>query len=169
MTNSLSQTMISELISALKDSQLQLATAESCTGGWVAKSLTDQAGSSLWFERGFVTYSNESKQEMLGVDGQLIIEQGAVSQQVAEAMATGALLNSHASVSLSITGIAGPGGGSDEKPVGLVWFAWAKKNKDNPIRIASEQQIFSGNRDMVREQAVSHSLTGLIRFLKNAE
>ena len=139
----------------------KLALAESCTGGWIAKVLTDLAGSSAWFERGFVTYSNEAKHEMLGVAETTLDRYGAVSQETVIEMAIGALKNSHADYSMSVSGIAGPGGGSADKPVGLVWFAWADKNDI----LLSEKQIFTGDRDAVREQAVSYALSKLLNLL----
>jgi nicotinamide-nucleotide amidase len=130
-----------------------LASAESCTGGMIAAACTDLAGSSRWFERGFVTYSNEAKTELLGVPHALIDSQGAVSQPVAEAMALGALRRSRAQVAAAVTGIAGPGGGSAQKPVGTVWFAWAV-----PERCWSECLCFDGDRAAVRLQTVHHAL-----------
>ena len=135
-----------------------LATAESCTGGWVAQCLTAIAGSSDWFERGFVTYSNEAKQEMLGVAAETLALHGAVSEATAAAMAEGALAHSRADWALAITGIAGPGGGSPNKPVGLVCFAWA--GRDGQLRV--ETRRFSGERNAVRAQAVAHALDGLL-------
>ena len=135
-----------------------LATAESCTGGWVSQCLTAIAGSSGWFERGFVTYSNTAKQEMLGVAGETLIRHGAVSEAVALAMATGALQHSRAHWALAITGIAGPGGGSDEKPVGTVCFAWAGPEDC----CATETCRFAGDRTAVRAQSVCHALSGLL-------
>ncbi|MFN7097887.1 MAG: CinA family protein, partial [Gammaproteobacteria bacterium] len=110
--------------------QWLLTTAESCTGGWIAETITSIAGSSKWFERGFVCYSNLAKQEMLGVAPDLILQHGAVSQEVAHALAAGAIKHSHAQVSIAVTGIAGPGGGSPTKPVGTVWFGWAYPTQD---------------------------------------
>ena len=135
-----------------------LATAESCTGGWIAKCCTDYAGSSNWFERGFVTYSNDAKQEMLQVSQQLLEEQGAVSVEVAQEMVAGALNNSRATAALSVTGIAGPDGGTAEKPVGTVCFGWSYNG-------ASCSQIcqFPGDRNAVREQTVIHALTGMLQ------
>ena len=141
----------------------KLTVAESCTGGWVAKILTDLAGSSAWFERGFVTYSNQAKHEMLSVAESTLETYGAVSQETVIEMAVGALKNSHADFSLSISGIAGPDGGSTDKPVGLVWFGWANKTNNSPKIITSEQKLFSGDRNAVREQAVIHALSGLIK------
>ena len=136
--------------------QWMLATAESCTGGMVAAACTDLAGSSSWFERGFVTYSNAAKTQMLDVDAQLIAAHGAVSEPVARAMAQGALQHSAAQVALAITGVAGPGGGSDAKPVGTVWFAFA-----GPWGVHSEVQHFGGDRTAVRQAAALHALLRL--------
>lgn len=146
----------------------KLAVAESCTGGWVAKVLTDLSGSSAWFERGFVTYSNQAKIEMLGVDASTLDTLGAVSEATVREMASGVLKNSHANYSLSVSGIAGPDGGSKEKPVGLVWFGWANKDDVKSCDvIKSESQVFKGDRESVREQAVSYALAGLIKLLTN--
>ena len=136
--------------------QWMLATAESCTGGMVAAACTDLAGSSAWLERGFVTYSNAAKTQMLGVDAQLITSHGAVSEPVARAMAQGALQHSAAQVALAITGVAGPGGGSEAKPVGTVWFAFA-----GPWGVHSEVQHFGGDRAAVRRAAALHALLRL--------
>jgi nicotinamide-nucleotide amidase len=116
-----------QLAKTLTEQNLSLVTAESCTGGWIAKCCTDIAGSSVWFDRGFVTYSNASKQDMLGVSVESLMKFGAVSQEVVEQMAIGALNNSQADIAVAVTGIAGPDGGSDEKPIGTVWVAWASK------------------------------------------
>ncbi len=142
----------------LQDHNAVLATAESCTGGWVAEVVTMASGSSAWFDRGFVTYSNQAKQDMLGVQTATLDRHGAVSEQTAIEMADGALQNSQATVSLAITGIAGPSGGSAEKPVGLVWFAWGAKGADT----YTKQQQFQGDRQSVREQAVRFALQELI-------
>jgi nicotinamide-nucleotide amidase len=158
--------IIEQLAELLIKNNKQLTVAESCTGGWVAKVLTDLAGSSTWFERGFVTYSNEAKREMLAVAESTLEIYGAVSEETVVEMAQGALKNSHADVSLSISGIAGPDGGSVEKPVGLVWFAWCYKfsaDKDN--KMLSEQKFFSGDRDTIRKQAVVYALNGLLKIL----
>ena len=136
----------------------KLATAESCTGGWAAQCLTAIAGSSDWFERGFVTYSNEAKQEMLGVEPETLLKHGAVSEAAARAMAAGALRHSHADWTLSITGIAGPAGGSPEKPVGTVCFGWAGPDG----RVEVESCFFPGSREEIRRQSVAHALTGLL-------
>ena len=135
-----------------------LSTAESCTGGWVAKCCTDIAGSSAWFDRGFVTYSNQAKQNMLNVNAETLAQSGAVSEQTVIEMAQGALINSNANISVSISGIAGPDGGSDEKPVGTVWLAWATEKSAK-----SELHHFSGDRDAVRRQAVATALKGIIK------
>jgi nicotinamide-nucleotide amidase len=131
----------------------KIATAESCTGGLIAGALTAIAGSSDVVDRGFVTYSNEAKVEMLGVEPALIEAVGAVSEEVARAMAQGALENSHADVAVAVTGVAGPGGGSAEKPVGLVWFGLATREG-----LRSESRIFPGDRAAVREATVAHAL-----------
>jgi nicotinamide-nucleotide amidase len=143
--------------------QWMLATAESCTGGMIAAACTDLAGSSAWFERGFVTYSNEAKSDMLGVPAELIATHGAVSEPVARAMASGALQHSRAQVALSVTGIAGPSGGSPDKPVGTVWFAWA-----TPDGLWSEVKRFEGDRAAVRTATLHHSLSRLVELLTPA-
>lgn len=165
MTNKKLTLIVGQLAELLIKNNKKLTVAESCTGGWLAKVLTDLAGSSVWFERGFVTYSNQAKHEMLGVAESTLGTYGAVSQETVTEMALGALKNSHADFSLSISGIAGPGGGSVDKPVGLVWFAWADKKNNIKDIIFSEQKIFSGNREAVRQQAVDYALTGLIKLL----
>ena len=140
---------------------LFLATAESCTGGMIAAACTDLAGSSAWFERGFVTYSNAAKTELLGVDAVLIAQYGAVSEPVARAMAFGAISNSHAQVSVAVTGVAGPAGGSLEKPVGTVWFGFSASGQ-----LLSEQKCFAGDRAAVRLATVHHALKRLIELLE---
>ncbi|WP_409034282.1 CinA family protein [Rhodoferax saidenbachensis] len=140
--------------------QWMLATAESCTGGLIAGACTDLAGSSAWFERGFVTYSNAAKTEQLGVDAALIATHGAVSEPVVRAMAQGALQHSHAQVAVAVTGVAGPTGGSADKPVGTVWFGWA-----TPAGVRSEVQHFAGDRAAVRAATVQHALARLVEFL----
>ena len=138
-----------------------MATAESCTGGLIAGACTDLPGSSEWFERGFVTYSNEAKTELLGVDASLISAHGAVSEPVAGAMALGALLRSRAQVAVAVTGIAGPTGGSADKPVGTVWFGWAL-----PGRVVTETKMFDGDRAAVRAATVAHALARLDELLR---
>lgn len=137
----------------------RLSTAESCTGGWIAQCATAIAGSSDWFERGFVTYSNDAKQEMLGVAPEVLVAHGAVSTATAAAMAVGALRNSRADWALSVTGIAGPSGGSPAKPVGLVCFGWA--GPDGVVE--TESHHFSGDRRAIRAQSVAHALSGILR------
>lgn len=159
-------TIAEKLAERLIKYEQQLTVAESCTGGWIAKVLTDLSGSSAWFERGFVTYSNQSKQEMLGVAESVLLNHGAVSPQTAEAMATGALQNSRADFSLSVTGIAGPSGGTADKPVGLVWFAWAVKEPSRNVILGTEKQVFLGNREKVRRQAVAFALNRMIEFVE---
>ena len=149
---------------ALSDHGYSLATAESCTGGWIAKAITDVPGSSGWFERGFITYSNRSKTEQLGVTAALISEYGAVSAQVVEAMARGALKYSPADIAVAVSGIAGPEGGSPEKPVGTVWFAWAIR-ADGQNRVHSERSHFGGSREEVRYAAAEHGLSGILEIL----
>jgi nicotinamide-nucleotide amidase len=153
--------LLREVVHALKRQGLMLATAESCTGGWVAQVITSVAGSSEWFERGFVAYTNLAKREMLGVSTTILSRYGAVSEQTARAMAEGALTHSHAQVALAITGIAGPSGGTPEKPVGTVCFAWAVKKRDT----ISRKQVFSGDREAVRRQSVAMALQGLLEYL----
>jgi len=141
-----------------------LTTAESCTGGLVAKLITDLAGSSNWFERGLITYSNQAKIDLLGVQLNSIDKFGAVSTEVASEMAAGCVLHSPAQYGLSITGIAGPGGGSQEKPVGMVCFGWAK-SVDGEVKLKTDVQYFEGNRQTIRENAAHHALTQLLNFL----
>ena len=145
---------------SLRKAHWQLATAESCTGGLIAAACTDLAGSSHWFERGFVTYSNQAKCEMLGVDAALLERYGAVSEEVARAMAQGALAHAHAQVALAVTGVAGPSGGTLAKPVGTVWFAWAV-----PHYCSSEVMQFTGDRATVRTRTMLHSLEKLYVFI----
>ena len=139
-----------------------VALAESCTGGLVCATLTELAGSSEWFERGFITYSNEAKADCLGVPPELIEAHGAVSEQVAKAMAEGARINSRSDIAISITGIAGPTGGSTEKPVGTVCFGWATENQT-----LTKTMRFDGDRQMVRQQATEFALNELIALLRS--
>ncbi len=143
---------------------LKIALAESCTGGLLAAHLTSLAGSSDWFERGFVTYSNQAKEESIGVSKELIEQYGAVSEEVAKAMAEGALNHSLAQVSVAITGIAGPGGGSANKPVGMVCFAW-RMRADDRIQTRSQTKYFSGDRESIREQACVYAIELLLEQL----
>ena len=144
----------------LKAARARLVTAESCTGGWVAQAVTSIAGSSDWFERGFVTYSNAAKQELLGVRTRTLKKHGAVSEETAREMALGALARSKGTIALAVTGVAGPGGGSSEKPVGMVCFAWIHKKK-----LKSETRHFPGNRESVRRKSVVHALQGVLNTL----
>ena len=147
---------------ALKNKGQTLVTAESCTGGWVAQAVTSVAGSSEWFERGYVTYSNAAKREELGVPEKTLVRHGAVSEATARAMARGALkaARGRASIALAITGIAGPGGGAPGKPVGTVCFAWARGRK-----MYSVTRRFKGGRASVRRQSVIHALRGVLKCL----
>lgn len=147
---------MSQIRQMLQSHQAMLACAESCTGGWIAKLITDQPGASAWFDRGFVTYSNAAKQQMLGVPETLLEQHGAVSQPVAEAMAAGVIEHSSAAFALAVTGVAGPGGGSAAKPVGTVWLAWA-----GPSGVRSRLRHFTGNRDQIRQATVKAALEGV--------
>ena len=149
------------LAKLLLDQQKQLAVAESCTGGWLAKTLTDIAGSSAWFERGLVTYSNAAKQELLGVSAATLEQQGAVSESVVREMTQGVLANSSVDVAVAISGIAGPSGGTADKPVGTVWFAWATRDG---LDVAMCCQ-FDGDRTAVRQQSVRYALERLLELL----
>jgi nicotinamide-nucleotide amidase len=150
---------VTKLGEALRARGAMLATAESCTGGLIAATCTSVAGSSDWFERGFVTYSNAAKTQMLGVDAQLIAGHGAVSAEVAIAMAEGALRYSSASVAVAVTGIAGPGGATPGKPVGTVWVAFATRGKEE---VRAELLQLDGDRAAVREQTLAHALRRLL-------
>lgn len=150
-----------ELGKRLKKHDWKLVTAESCTGGGLAYFITEISGSSDWFERGFITYSNQAKHDSLKVPLTLLNQFGAVSQETAHSMAEGALAQSEAQISIAITGIAGPNGGSPEKPVGLVWFGFAGIHADT----ITESQNFSGNRHVVREQSIQFALNRLIEFI----
>jgi nicotinamide-nucleotide amidase len=149
---------------ALKARGLMLASAESCTGGWVSEAITMVPGSSDWFERGFVTYTYISKREMLGVKEATLERRGAVSEEVVREMAEGALARSHAQVAVAVSGVAGPSGGTPEKPVGTVCFAWGMK--DGKPR--SDTKRFSGDRESVRRQSVEHALKGVLALLRGA-
>lgn len=149
-----------QLAQKLQERGWMLATAESCTGGMIAAACTDLSGSSNWFERGFVTYSNAAKTELLGVDEALIAQHGAVSEVVARAMAFGAVRHSRAQVGVAVTGVAGPTGGSAEKPVGTVWFGFQVDG-----RLSSEMRRFDGDRAAVREATVLYALERLLQLL----
>lgn len=153
------ETLVADVARTLTANGWMLATAESCTGGLVAASCTDMAGSSQWFDRAMVTYSNAAKEAMLGVPAQLIQSHGAVSEPVARAMAEGALTHSNAQLSIAITGIAGPSGASPGKPVGTVWFAWSSGR-----HTLSEKRVFPGDRQAVRQAATMHALMQLLAY-----
>ena len=155
-----------ELGKALQRRGWMAATAESCTGGWIAKCLTDIAGSSAWFDRGFVTYSNAAKQELLGVDAAVIDAQGAVSETTVAAMVHGALEHSQADLAVAVSGIAGPGGERPGKPVGTVWFAWAVRAGTDAL-IDTSCEHFSGDRELVRELTVAHALQGVLERIES--
>lgn len=156
-------TLATQIGALLKAHGLMLATAESCTGGGVAQAVTEIAGSSAWFERGFITYSNESKQQMLGVREATLNQHGAVSEMAVREMVAGALQHSTAQVALAVSGIAGPGGGTADKPVGTVWFAWGIKNGET----CAQRYQLDGNRNEVRDQAVQIALQGIINLLNS--
>ena len=151
---------VEQLAQSMLQRQLLLATAESCTGGMIAAACTDLAGSSLWFERGFVSYSNAAKHELLGVPEALLAQHGAVSEAVARAMAQGALSHARAQVAVAVTGVAGPSGGSAAKPVGTVWFGFA-----TPAGLTSEVRRFDGDRAAVRRATVQHAIDRLVALL----
>jgi nicotinamide-nucleotide amidase len=155
--------LAAQLGEILKSHGLMLATAESCTGGGVAQAITEIAGSSLWFERGFVTYSNLAKQQMLGVESATLAQYGAVSDRVVCEMVAGALRHSAAQLALAVSGIAGPDGGTPDKPVGTVWFAWGIQDET----ILTQRHQLAGNRSEVRIQAVRIALLGVIDFLNS--
>lgn len=150
------------LATALSTSGQSVATAESCTGGWVAKTLTDVPGSSAWFGYGWVTYSNRAKIRLLGVKPRTLERHGAVSEQVVLEMARGALDCAGSDYAVAVSGIAGPDGGSAEKPVGTVWFGWARRTASNEIVTATRLEQFAGDRAAVREGAVAIALRGLL-------
>jgi len=152
-----------QLAEVLLKHKVSMATAESCTGGWVAKILTDRAGSSAYLLAGIVTYSNDAKKELLGVADASLDAHGAVSEPVVREMVAGALTTTKADVAVAISGVAGPGGGSDDKPVGTVWFAWGHSPADTEAVV----EYFSGDRDAVRRQAVLFALQGVQAYLEN--
>ncbi len=164
MTDSELMQLSEQVGQALKARGATVTTAESCTGGWVAKTLTDIAGSSAWFERGFVTYSNEAKSQMIGVSEATLLDHGAVSEPVVVEMAIGALRAARADYAISVSGIAGPGGGSAEKPVGTVWFGVASASGQG----VTQRECFAGDREAVRRQATAYALNLLWQqFLQN--
>jgi nicotinamide-nucleotide amidase len=149
--------LATDLGKLLVSRQWCVTTAESCTGGGIASAITSVAGSSAWFEQGFVTYSNEAKQQQLNVDEALLIKHGAVSEEVVRAMAVGAIEKANANVAIAVSGVAGPGGGSPDKPVGTVWLAWAMQNAETITKCYQ----FEGDRDAVRAQAVKAAINEL--------
>jgi nicotinamide-nucleotide amidase len=153
--------LVERVAALLAARDARLATAESCTGGWLAKSLTDLPGSSAWFEFGFVTYGNLAKEMLLAVDPELIEQHGAVSREVAVQMAVAARAISDADLAVAVTGIAGPDGGTADKPVGTVWLAWDGPDRRSGVRV----EMFSGDRESVRRQAVVAALHGVLRQL----
>jgi nicotinamide-nucleotide amidase len=160
------ETLAANLGARLKAAGAVLATAESCTGGWVSQAVTTVSGSSEWFDRGFVVYSNEAKRDLLGVGAETLARSGAVSEDAAREMARGALERSRAHVAVAITGIAGPSGGTPGKPVGTVCLAWAERGTGTPaIEMRSETRHFTGDRENVRRQSVIRALQGLIELL----
>ncbi len=156
--------ILEDVFKKLHDNKLVMVTAESCTGGWVAKQLTDLDGSSAIFDRGFVTYSNEAKQDMLNVSKDTLDKFGAVSEEVALEMVVGAINHSKANIAISISGIAGPSGGTELKPVGTVCFAWMIKEG----KAHAETIHLKGDRNSVRKQAVDYSLNGVIKLIEKA-
>ena len=164
MADSRIQPLLLQLSGQLKQQRQMLVTAESCTGGGIAYAITELPGSSEWFERGFVTYSNPAKQEQLGVPPELIARHGAVSEQVAAAMALGALQHSHADFSVAVTGIAGPDGGTEEKPVGTVCFGWGQRGAG----ARTARVVFDGDRRQVRELSILTALQGLADLVETS-
>lgn len=149
------------LVANLTESGKAVSTAESCTGGWVAKAVTDVPGSSVVFGYGIVCYSNGAKESMLGVKNQTLAEHGSVSEPAVEEMAEGVLNLSGSDIAVAVSGIAGPSGGTDEKPVGTVWFAWAVRD-GGKIRIETSREHFDGDRELVRELTVAHAIQGVM-------
>ncbi len=154
-----------QLAHTLQTNKSLLVTAESCTGGWLGKLCTDLSGSSSWYDRGFITYSNQAKQDLLGVSASTLQTFGAVSKQTAIEMAEGALAHSQSNIAVSITGIAGPDGGSDEKPVGTVYIAWAMENRPSCYC----HHHFNGDRQAIRRQAMEKALEGIIKNARDSK
>ncbi len=150
--------LLTAIAALLTERNWRMATAESCTGGWIAKCCTDMVGSSAWFERAYIAYSYRAKEQMLGVSHDNLLKYGAVSEEIACQMATGAQNHSNVAVTVSATGIAGPGGGMPGKPVGLVHFGWCIDGQP----VSCDAQVFKGDRDSVRQQTVLHALEGII-------
>ena len=160
--------LVGDLAVILSNKKWTLALAESCTGGLLAAALTDLSGSSAWFERGYVTYSNRAKTESLGVPTELLNSYGAVSEEVAKAMAEGARKNAGVQLAIAVTGIAGPSGGTAEKPVGTVCFAWTLKRGRTHYTTVSETALFLGDRQAIRQQACAYALSEMLAILNEA-
>jgi nicotinamide-nucleotide amidase len=156
-------TLAQNVGTALSERGFMLTSAESCTGGWIGQTVTSVAGSSAWYDRGFITYSNQAKQQMLGVQATTLAQHGAVSEQTAQEMALGALKMSEAQIAVAVTGIAGPDGGSKEKPVGMVCFGWAYRHG----LARSQTCFFSGDRAAIRRQAVATALLGMLDLMND--
>ncbi len=159
------ESLLTRIASLLSERNWRMATAESCTGGWIAKCCTDMAGSSVWFDRAYIAYSYRAKEQMLGVSHDVLLKYGAVSDEIACQMATGAKQQSNAAVIVSATGIAGPGGGMPGKPVGLVHFGWCIDDQ----AVSCDSEVFAGDRDSVRQQTVLHALEGIILRVDSKE
>ncbi len=155
--------LVQQLSELLIERGWMIATVESCTGGMIAESITRMPGSSDWFERGFVTYSNDAKQELVGVSSESLHDHGAVSSAVAREMAVGGIQSSRADLAVSVTGVAGPDGGSEEKPVGTVWIAWADRNG----KVIDQEYLFSGDRQQVRLTSAQSAFAGAIKILNS--
>lgn len=164
MTDEALYALAARLGAVLKARGEQVASGESCTGGWVAKCLTDVPGSSQWFACGLVTYDNDAKTRLLNVPAELLARQGAVSEETVRAMAHGARVVARADYAVAISGVAGPDGGSPDKPVGTVWFAWCSADET-----VSERRLFSGDREAVRRASVAHGLTGLLALIPSGD
>jgi nicotinamide-nucleotide amidase len=160
--------LVIALADALRARGWRLASAESCTGGMIAAACTDLAGSSDWFERGVVSYSNDAKTDLLGVPAALLAQHGAVSEPVVRAMAEGMQRSSGVELAVAVTGIAGPGGGTPAKPVGTVWFGFARRGADGVLHVDSERRRLDGDRAAVRRAAVEHALRGLLQRVREA-
>ena len=155
--------LVQQLSELLSERDWKIATVESCTGGMISESITRKPGSSDWFERGFVTYSNDAKQELVGVSSESLRDHGAVSSAVAREMAMGGIQSSRADLAVSVTGVAGPDGGTEEKPVGTVWIAWADRNG----KVIDQEYLFSGDRQQVRLASAQSAFAGAIKFLNS--
>ncbi len=160
------QRLAEAVVADLSNAGKAMSTAESCTGGWIAKSITDIAGSSAVFGYGVVSYSNGAKESILGVQNQTLEEHGAVSEPVVEEMARGALHLSGADIAVAVSGVAGPEGGTEDKPVGTVWFAWAVRDGAKAL-VDTNCELFSGDRDLVRELTVAHALQGVLERIES--